>query len=78
MPVAMFSALPALALDVGAPRVIRGVRIEHVCGDPSLSEEEDRQLGRELVMTALRALQTAITGPTLFEGQTVQEAGHAS
>jgi betaine reductase len=76
--VAIFSALPALALNVGALRVIRGVRIEHVCGDPSLSEEEDRELGRQLVMTALRALRTPIEGPTLFEGKTAQEVGHAS
>jgi glycine/betaine/sarcosine/D-proline reductase family selenoprotein B len=74
----MLSALPALALNVGALRVVRGVRIEHVCGDPSLSPEEDHQLGRALVMTALRALQTPIHGPTLFERQEAQEANHAS
>ena len=73
----MFSALPALAIDVGALRVIRGIRIEHVCGDPSLSEEEDRRLGRELVMTALKALQTPVTEPTLFDKQRLQEVDHA-
>lgn len=78
LPVAMFSALPALALDVGALRVVRGIRIEHVCGDPSLAADEDHQLGRALVMTALRALQTPITGPTLFEAQPAQEVTHAS
>jgi glycine reductase len=74
----MLSALPALALNVGALRVVRGIRIEHVCGDPSLSAEEDAQLGRTLVMTALRALQTPIQGPTLFDGQETQEVSHAS
>ena len=45
----MMSALPALALNVGALRVVRGVRIEHVCGDPSLSPEEDRELAEAIV-----------------------------
>ena len=74
----MMSALPALALNVGALRVVRGVRIEHVCGDPSLSEDEDRQLSRAIVMTALRALQTPIDGPTLFEPRVAQEVAGAS
>ena len=61
------SALPALALNVGALRVVRGIRIEHVCGDPSLSPEEDQELSEAIVLAALRALQTPIDGPTLFE-----------
>ena len=61
------SALPALALNVGANRVVKGVRIEHVCGDPSLAEDADLALGRRIVYTALRALQTEVTGPTLFD-----------
>lgn len=68
------SALPALALNVGALRVVQGVRIEHVCGDPSLSPDEDRELGEAIVMTALRALQSPIDGPTLFVPRVGQEA----
>jgi glycine reductase len=74
----MMSALPALALNVGALRVVRGVRIEHVCGDPSLSPEEDQELSRAIVMTALRALQTPIDGPTLFEPRVEPEVSVAS
>ena len=74
----MMSALPALALNVGALRVIRGVRIEHVCGDPSLSPEEDRELAEAIVMTALHALQTPVDGPTLFEPRIGQEVSSAS
>ena len=61
------SALPALALNVGANRVVKGVRIEHVCGDPSLAEEADLALGRRIIATALRALQAEVSGPTLFD-----------
>jgi hypothetical protein len=61
------SALPALALNVGANRVVKGVRIEHVCGDPSLAGDADLALGRRIVSTALRALRTTVSGPTLFD-----------
>ena len=59
--------MPVLALSAGANRVVRGVRIEHVCGDPSLSAEEDERLMTRIVDTALGALQTPVHGPTLFE-----------
>ena len=68
------SALPALALNVGANRVVKGVRIEHVCGDPSLAEEADLALGGRIVGTALRALQTAVDGPTLFDPDRAEAA----
>ena len=77
LPVVMLSALPALALNIGAPRVVRGVRIEHVCGDPALSAEEDRALGRRIVLTALRSLQATVTGPTLFDPAVDCEVDHA-
>lgn len=66
-PVATMSALPALALNVGANRVVRGVRIEHVCGDPSLAEDADLALGHRIVRAALRAICTEVQGPTLFD-----------
>jgi hypothetical protein len=63
----MISALQAIALNGGAPRVIHGARIEHVCGNPGLTPEMDQAYGRRIVETALTALQTAVPGPTLFE-----------
>ena len=77
----MVSALPMIPLAVGANRIVRGVRVEHVCGDPALSEEMDRALTRRIVQTALDALQTHVDGPTLFEpseGATRREAVHVS
>jgi glycine reductase complex component B subunit gamma len=64
--VAVISALPPLALQAGANRVVQGVRIEHVCGDPSQTPDLDRRLRRRLVERGLEVLQTAVTGPTLF------------
>jgi glycine/betaine/sarcosine/D-proline reductase family selenoprotein B len=59
--------MPVLALGAGANRVVRGVRIEHLCGDPTLSPEEDARLMGRLVETALAALRTAVAEPTLFD-----------
>lgn len=47
--------------------MVRGGRIEHVCGNPALGREKDRAYGRQIVRTALRALQTSVDRPTLFE-----------
>ncbi len=66
IPVAVLTALPIIPLSVGAARVVRGVRVEHVCGDPRLTPEVDRKLGRRIVETALEALQTEVDGPTRF------------
>jgi hypothetical protein len=63
----MISAIYDLALTTGANRVVRGCRIEHVCGNPDLGPEKDREYGLRIIWTALRALQTPVTRPTLFD-----------
>ncbi len=63
----MISAIYDLALTTGANRVIRGARIEHVCGDPNLGPEKDYAYGLRIIQTALRALATAVDEPTLFD-----------
>lgn len=63
----VITALPPLAMQAGANRVVQGVKIEHVCGDPSLSPAGDQALRRRLVLRALQALQTPVEGPTLFQ-----------
>jgi len=47
--------------------VIHGARIEHVCGNPGLTPEMDHAYGRRIVQTALAAIQSDVSGPTLFE-----------
>jgi hypothetical protein len=63
----MVSAIYNLALTTGANRVIRGARIEHVCGDPNLGPDKDYAFGMQIVRTALDAMCTPVTGPTLFD-----------
>jgi hypothetical protein len=76
----MISAIYDLALTTGANRVVRGCRIEHVCGNPDLGPEKDHEYGMHIIRTALRAVGTPVTGPTLFDpaAEDVQEAPHAS
>ena len=64
---AVISALPPLALQAGANRVVQGVKIEHVCGDPSQTPELARRLRRRHVERSLEVLQTPVSGPTLFQ-----------
>jgi len=63
----MVSAIPMIPFAAKAGRIVRGMRVEHVCGDPNLSEENDARLARRIVDTALRALQTEVDGPTVFD-----------
>jgi glycine reductase complex component B subunit gamma len=76
----MISAIYDLALTTGANRVVRGCRIEHVCGNPALGPEKDHAYGLQIVRTALRALQTPVQQPTLFDPLATdgEEARHAS
>ena len=67
IPAAILTAIPLIPLAVGANRVVKGVRVEHVCGNPLLSKEDDRKLQRRIVEKALGALQTPVDSPTLFE-----------
>ena len=67
MPVGMISAIYTFAMTTGANRVIRGARIEHVCGDPGLGAEKDYAYGMRIVQTALGALTVDVPGPTLFD-----------
>lgn len=77
----MIGALPAIAVAANANRVVRGVQVQHPCGDPKLPPEADWDLTLRIVRTALDAIQTEVTGPTLFEppaSSAAREAIHAS
>jgi betaine reductase len=63
----MISALPPVALELGANRVVRGVKIPHPCGDPALDLQQGAALRRRIVGGALAALSTSIARPTIFE-----------
>ncbi len=80
IPVAQISAVPMIPLSVGAHRVVHGISVEHVCGEPELSVERDHALMLRITQAALRALETEVDKPTLFEpsDEPLREAVHAS
>jgi glycine/betaine/sarcosine/D-proline reductase family selenoprotein B len=66
LPVALISAMYPVAQQVRANRIVKGVSIPHPCGDPSLTKDLDARLRREIIQTALRALEAEVKEPTVF------------
>ena len=66
IPVVVITAMTMLAKQIGANRIVTGTKIPHPCGDPTLPEEADQALRREIVQSALSALQTEVSSPTVF------------
>ena len=61
------TALPTIAVMVGANRVLRGVSITHPTGDPSLAVGDEHALRRLLVERALDMLATDVQPATVWE-----------
>jgi glycine reductase len=51
---------------VRATRIVKGVSIPHPCGDPALPADLDARLRKQIVETALKALETEVKTPTVF------------
>lgn len=66
VPVSMISAMFPLAEQVGASRIVKGVKIPHPCGDPNLPPEVDEKLRKSIVETALKALGEEVRESTVF------------
>jgi glycine reductase len=58
--------LVSIAERVGASRIVPTRGIPYPAGDPSLAADEERAWRRELLLRALRAVATPVTGPTVF------------
>jgi betaine reductase len=67
IPVVHVCTVVPISLTVGANRIVPAVAIPHPLGNPALSKEDEKALRRELVLKALRALQTEVDGQTVFE-----------
>ena len=66
VPVGFVTAMTKLGTLTGTNRIINGVKIPHPCGDPDLPPKADKNIRREIVKSALDALQTNVDGPTVF------------
>ena len=66
LPVVHMCTIVPISLTVGANRIVPTIAIPHPLGDPAKTPEEEKALRRKLVERALRALQTEVTGQTVF------------
>lgn len=62
----IITAIPPIALTVGANRVVRGVAIPHPVGDPGEEPAAELEIRKVLLEKALGALCEPISEQTLF------------
>ena len=67
IPVVQIATIVPIMMTVGANRIVPGVAIPHPVGSPQLGEAGDKAKRLELVMRALKAMQTSIDDQTIFE-----------
>jgi glycine reductase complex component B subunit gamma len=64
--VALITAMSPVAQRVGASRIVTGGRIPHPSSDPTRPPEAERAFRRNLLRTAIKALETPVSEPTVF------------
>ena len=67
IPVVHMCTIVPISLTVGANRIVPTIAIPHPLGNPSLTIEEERDIRRDLLTKALKALETEVTEQTVFE-----------
>lgn len=65
------NAFTTIALNVGANRIVFGGDFTYPTGNPDLPLDREKVYRKKIIEKCLEALQTEVTGPTLF---TVDEA----
>jgi glycine reductase len=64
------TAIPPIAKMLGINRIVQGRAITNPVGDPTLPEEQEKELRRKFILRALELLQKDVEGPTVL---TVEE-----
>jgi len=64
--VAFCSAIPSIPISMGVPRVLPGIAVTHLLGNPALPPGDERELRERLTDRALRMLTEEVAKPTLF------------
>ena len=67
IPVVHVCTVVPISKTIGANRIVPAIGIPYPLGDPTQGEEESKKIRRELIETTLKALQTPVTGQTVFE-----------
>ena len=63
----LVTALPTIAVMIGANRVVRGVAITNPTGDPTLSAADELALKRTIVSRALEMMEADVPPGTVWE-----------
>lgn len=66
VPVVHMLTIVPISLSVGANRIVPTIAIPHPLGNPALKPEEEYKLRYDLVVRALKALETPVTEQTVF------------
>ena len=66
IPIVHITTLATLSQGVGANRIVAGKAITNPTGDHTVTKDAEYFLRKEIVTTALKALQTEVDGPTVF------------
>jgi len=67
IPVVHMCTIVPISLTVGANRIVPTIAIPHPLGNPSLTMEEEKDIRRNLLARALKALETEVSEQTVFE-----------
>ena len=67
IPVVHICTVTPISMTVGANRIVPAIAIPHPLGNPALSMEEEKDIRRNILNKALKALQTEIEDQTIFE-----------
>ena len=67
IPVVHVCTVTPISMTVGANRIVPAIAIPHPLGNPALGAEDEKQLRRKILTTALEALSTEVDGQTIFE-----------
>ena len=67
IPVVHIATVVPISMTVGANRIVPAIAIPHPLGNPKLDEDEEKNVRREIVERALRALTTDVKEQTVFE-----------
>jgi len=63
----LVTALPTIAVMIGANRVVRGVAITNPTGDPTLSAADELALKKTIVSRALEMMEADVPPGTVWE-----------
>lgn len=67
IPVVHMATVVPISLTIGANRIVPCIGIPYPLGDPSQGPEDSKKIRRNLVRRSLKALQTPVSGQTVFE-----------